>query len=282
MNNYPLLTSQAAQQIASHRLETASVLEDLHLADPTADVIEHQSSIEVAGPEQDMGVHDILTRCQAKIDSIASNAGTLEVTDVHEGQAAVLLYDCITNACVPMHVLDDHRFWTHLSVTYLWNFTTRRQSQAFLKHLDTHQSVAEAPGGAATSTERSATPGYMRYIDGNNSRHCVAARMYLRMKCLGGGDEAELAYAVKRGADFWQSHILRVKQGEHPGIVRAMVRRQANDDTYLETEPLREFAKWLNLESRNLELGFLDPTEQEALVERLWRRALDYQAKFKS
>lgn len=281
MSSYPILTAQAAQQIASHRLEAASDLNALQLDDPTTDVVEHESSVEAVESDADIDVRSKLRECQEQIDAITSHRDTLEVADVHEGQAAVLLYECVTAARIPTSVLDDRRFWTHLSLTHLWNFTTRRQSQSFLTQLGADAQADSEIRSDADAAATTKPPSYMRYLDGSNSRHCVASRMYLRMKCLGGSDEAELAYAVKRGADFWQSHILRVKQGEHPAIVRAMVRRQANDDTYLETQPLREFAKWLNLESQNLELAYLSPTDQEALVARLWLKALNYQGQLK-
>lgn len=92
------------------------------------------------------------------------------------------------------------------------------------------------------------------------------------MAALGGSEHADLASAVPGGTDLWRSHILRVRIGEHPPLVRAIVRRQSDQGKRLTTNPLREFAKELTRTLTNLVPALLDDGEADDLVAEIWNR----------
>ena len=175
-----------------------------------------------------------------------------------EGRAAVILYAAIEDSGSDVQALDDPGFWRYVALAHLWNLVAWREP-AF------RPSSSEEP---VSSTRVS------KYVDGKNFFNCVPSRMYLRVKCLGGLEFGDLASAVRKGTDFWRSHILRVRAGEYPPIVRAMVRRQAGVDTRLDTDPLREFAKQLNRTLVNLVPAMLDDDAADRLVGELWERHL--------
>ena len=173
--------------------------------------------------------------------------------DQTEGKAAVELFAAIEDAEVPVAALDDPMFWSWISLASLWNFIVWRQPKAFAK------------------TDGSADA-WNQYVDGRLSYECVASRMHLRMLALGGSDHADLASAVPGGTDLWRSHILRVRVGEHPPLVRAIIRLQAEPTTRLPTNPLREFAKELNRSLTNFVSALLDDEEADALIREIWDR----------
>ncbi|MYA74750.1 MAG: hypothetical protein F4Y27_08745 [Acidimicrobiaceae bacterium] len=159
-------------------------------------------------------------------------------------------------------MLDDPDFWCHLAIAHLWNFAVWREHGTLFPR-------PEASGEPVSSPGRK----FAVYIDGRRFHECVPSRMWLRVNVLG-GQELDLAFRAEGSTDFWRSHILRVKAGEHPGIVRAMARRQAEESTRLATTPLREFAKQLNRTLQNLLPAMLDDEAADALVEELWERQL--------
>lgn len=173
--------------------------------------------------------------------------------DQIEGKAAVELFDAIDNAEVPVAALDDPMFWSWVSLASLWNFIVWRQPSAF----------APADGSADA---------WNQYVDGRLSYECVASRMYLRVVAIGGSEHAHLASAVPGGTDLWRSHILRVRVGEHPPLVRAIIRLHANPTTRLPTNSLREFAKELNRTLTNFVPTLLDDEEADALIGEIWDR----------
>ena len=63
-----------------------------------------------------------------------------------------------------------------------------------------------------------------------------------------------------------------MKAGEHPPLVRAVVRRQANAATRLLTDPLRAFAKELRRTLTNLVPALLTDEAADELVGALWER----------
>ena len=173
-----------------------------------------------------------------------------------------MLFQAITDSGAEPAALDDPGFWRYVCLAHVWNFAAWRQPAAFAGKRSA-EGVPETP----TSLKS--------YVDGNRPHECVPVRMYLRVRALGGLEHAEFASAVPEGTDFWRSHILRVKVGEHPPIVRAMVRRQANDETRLLTDDLRELAKDLNRTLTNVVPALLDEDAAEDLVGELWDSRLD-------
>ena len=179
-----------------------------------------------------------------------------------EGKASLVLHRAISEAGTDFAVLDDPGFWRYVAIAHLWNFAVwREHGTLFPKR--------KASGEPASSPARK----FAVYIDGRRFHECVPSRMWLRVNVLG-GQETDLAFRAEGSTDFWRSHILRVKAGEHPGIVRAMARRQAQESTRLATTPLREFAKQLNRTLQNLVPAMLDDEAADALVEELWERQL--------
>ena len=181
--------------------------------------------------------------------------------DQIEGKAACRLYQALIDARVETATLDDPGFWRYVALAHVWNLIVWRQPGAF---------------AAAQSEEGDPKPkeSFRPYLDGHNFRECLPVRMYLRVKALGGLEHEHLAWAVRGTTDLWRSHILRVKVGEHPALVRAVVRRQADADTRLLTDPLRSFAKELTRTLTNLVPVLLDDDAADKLVGALWERQL--------
>lgn len=161
--------------------------------------------------------------------------------DEVEGKAAFELYRALEQ--VPIQILDDRGFWRYLSIDLFWDFIAWREREPF---------------------ERG---NHMRYVDGESNVNAVLPRMYLRMSALGGIEYAHLSSVVKRGTDFWRSHILRVSAGTAPPLTRALVRFQARHQ--LKRDDIRELAKRLSRQWTNVVLTIYDDDEAAALIEEL-------------
>ena len=211
------------------------------------------------GPELDV---DPLSEARHKIEVLARDDMSRSLRDSVEGEAACHLYQALEQLNVETPALDEPGFWAYISLVHAWNFIVWREPNAFTarRRLD----------GAVDTGEK-----FKTYIDGRKTTECVPARMYLRIRCLGGLEHASLASSVREGTDFWRSHILRIKAGEHPSFVRAIVRRQADDRTRLNTTELRGFAKDLTRTLTNLVPPLLSDEEADDLVHELWNRYLD-------
>ena len=158
-----------------------------------------------------------------------------------EGRAAVLLYEALSRADVG--ALDDPGFWRYLSLAHFWDFIAWRESGAFQ------------------------TGKFERYVDGVDARECVLTRMYGRGAAVGGLDHLDVAESVTAATDFWRSHVLRVRTGTAPPVVRALVKMQSTDR--LSTDELREFAKALNRMWANVVPAIYDDTDATALIREL-------------
>ena len=95
--------------------------------------------------------------------------------------------------------------------------------------------------------------------------------MYLRAAAVGGLPFAEYASVLPKATDFWRSHVVRVRTGTAPSLVRAFVDMQRQ--RRLPTDPLRQFAKALNRTWSNVVLSIYDD-EAQALVEEIRRQVL--------
>ena len=134
-------------------------------------------------------------------------------------------------------------FWRYLSLDLFWVFIQWRETKAF------------------------ARGNYLKYVDGRSSTECVLSRMYLRAAAVGGLEFAKYASALPRAADFWRSHVLRVRTGTAPSLVRAFVDTQRQQR--LPTDLLRRFAKDLNRTWSNVVLTICHDDETQALVEEI-------------
>ena len=203
---------------------------------------------------------DILDEARLDIEALLRGDEIVVLDrDQIEGKAACRLYRALMDAQVETVTLDDPGFWRYVALAHVWNLVTWREPAAF--------AIAHSEDGTLEPKES-----FRRYVDGHNSRECLPARMYLRVNALGGLEHEQLAWAVRGSTDFWRSHILRVKVGEHPPLVRAVVRRQADAATRLPTDPLRAFAKELNRTLTNLVPALLTDEAADELVGALWER----------
>ena len=258
---HPTLSRDAAFRIASERIVAAVQADDavsVNSLRPQDLVADLSGIVQWWGeePEMDTAPLDQMTReIRELVDSHDYETADADQT---EGRAACALYRALEQADPDAAALNHPGFWRYVGLACTWDLTVWREPRAF--------SVREAEDGS-----KEATASFRPYIDG---RECVPLRMYLRVKSLGGLRHESLAWAVREGTDFWRSHILRVKAGEHPSIVRAMVKRQADEATRLTTDPLRRFAKDLRRTTTNLVPALLNDDDADALVGELWDRSM--------
>ncbi|WP_419842265.1 hypothetical protein [Candidatus Poriferisodalis sp.] len=209
-------------------------------------------------------IEALLSQHQRNSNPRAATATAKLDDDQLEGKATVHVFDAVEASQAAPSALDDPGFWRYLALAHLWNFAAWRERRAF----------TAVPDDSGTLT---VPKNLGDYVDGKRQAVCVPLRMFLRVRCLGGTSHAGLASAVRQGTDFWRSHILRVVAGEHPTIVRAMVRRQADESTRLNTGSVREFAKELNRTLVNVVPAMLDDDAADELVGELWQRHLNTQ-----
>lgn len=263
---YPILSQPAALQVAQQRWKSrlsGSRPEDVSawwMADLYGDLSAH---VKWWGDGADLD-ESVFEEAREEVESLVNGGDTEGLdSDQTEGKAACRLYRAVEYARVQTPILDDPGFWRYVVVAHMWNFTVWRERQAAFS------AVAGSEDAAAGPLNR-----FKPYIDGRMSTECLPTRMHLRVKALGGLEYGHLAWAVSGGTDFWRSHVLRVKAGEHPPLVRAMVKRQAETSTRLPTGALRVFAKELNRTLVNLVPGLLNDEAADGLVGELWERQL--------
>lgn len=164
--------------------------------------------------------------------------------DPVEGQAAVLLFNALVEA--DEAALEDPGFWRYLSVgiAEFYAFIRWREKKSF-----------------AVGTQ-------YKYVDGLQPTECVLPRMYLRVRALGGAGNGHLASAIPWAADFWRSHIVRVRTSAYPAVVRAFAKMQRDDR--LTTSPLRKVAKDLSALRANVALYDYGDSEAETLLREIW------------
>ena len=247
----------ACRQIAQQRVRDVSDSAERFIDDLDSDV---RSASKKVGEGEALDM-TALEAARSEIESLLPADGTRHDVDRTEGRASVVLYRAVSDSGADAAALDDPGFWRYVSLAQMWNFVVWREP-------------AFKPKQASLDEPAPPKSNYEQYVDGRNYFNCVATRMYLRVKCLGGLEYGDLAWAVAKGTDFWRSHILRVKAGEHPFFVRAMVRRQMDPATRLDTDPLREFAKQLNRSLVNVVPAMLDEDAADAMVDELWTRQL--------
>ena len=191
-----------------------------------------------------MSVREAAANVQAELDENAKQ----EERERLEGEAAPLLHEALR--AVDIEVLDDPGFWRYLSLDLFWDFIRWREEPAFAKGLNY----------------------YLKYVDGERSTECVLTRMYLRAGAVGGIEFGHYTSAVPKATDFWRSHIVRVKTGTAPPVVRAFVDMQQRHR--LSTGPLRGFAKVLNRTWSNVALTVYDDAAATDLIGELRRDVL--------
>jgi hypothetical protein len=118
----------------------------------------------------------------------------------------------------PIEALDDPGFWRFLSLVHFWWFIA----------------VREAPAIGRGNV--------MTYVDGG--KECVPFRMFLRAQAIRQDDDYSLAGAMPKAADFWRSHVLRVKTGTAPPLARSFARLQK--EKAMVSDDVRPFARRIN------------------------------------
>lgn len=256
---YPCLDESATLRLARARiLERASPRAAARRREDLARDIQGDLHIRGDGAEFDPSALDSARRdIERLIDTANPEVAGLDQDQI-EGRAAILLHRALAQSSVTVPILDDPGFWRYVTLAQVWHFAVWREPKAF--------TPAPREDAEGVGHEK-----FKPYVDGKRFTECVPARMWLRVNMLGGSEE-HLAAAVRGGTDFWRSHILRVRLGEHPAIVRAMVRRQADEAMRLSTTPLRGLVKALTRTVNNLVPPVLDDEAADRLVGELWGR----------
>jgi len=143
---------------------------------------------------------------------------------------------------LPIEALDDPGFWRYLSLVDFWWFVA----------------VREAPAIGRGNV--------MTYVDGG--KECVPFRMYLRAQAIRDGDDYSLAGALPKSADFWRSHVIRVKTGTAPALARSFARLQI--DKAMVSDEVRPFARRMNRLWSNIVFHTWDDDDCDRLLAQLY------------
>lgn len=284
MTRYEVLDRPAVKKVVERRVAQARMAVSSYQSDLHSDLEDQVKPLQGPPNEDETPLSDTLEEARLDIEELIQDIRPeSRGADKIEAQAAVILYRALVRHRIPVEVLDNGGFWAHLSVAFLWNFAVWRHYSTFRKLVRPGEPLDDVNPSAAEENEvDKKRRNWLEYVDGARGSECIASRLYLRVNCLGGEEYSKLAVSGKQGADFWRSHILRVKQGEYPSIVRAMVQRQSDPELYLSPQnrgPLRRFARNLNHHLVNFEMEALTDEDQNCLVNRLWREQLEPEAR---
>jgi hypothetical protein len=195
-----------------------------------------------AGAEVDLGPLDQAVEAmrQRYVDFLGSGEGGQP--EEFEGIAAGELHKALRD--LPVEALDDPGFWRFVALDKLWWFIEDRE---------------EGPIGRGN---------HMTYVDGLRPAECVPMRMFLRAQAVGDGDDYGLASSMKRAADFWRSHVIRVRTAGAPPLARGFARLQSTER--MPTDEVRRFARRVNRLWTNVVLDRLDDAEADELMRELY------------
>jgi hypothetical protein len=140
-------------------------------------------------------------------------------------------------------VLDDPGFWRYLAVSRFWWFISWRESGPISR------------GNLAT------------YIDGRHSAESIPVRLFVRGQATLHDGSYSRASALERSADFWRSHVLRVRVGSSPQLTQALVDLQLQHR--MNTDELRALARLLNRSWSNIVLHLYDHESCRSFLEEL-------------
>ena len=200
-----------------------------------------------SGPEVDLGPLDAaVDSMRARyLDFLGSGEGGQpeEFEGLVSGEFHVALRE------LPVEALDDPGLWRFVALDKLWWIIEERERG---------------------SLERG---NHMNYVDGLRPAECVPMRMFLRAQAIGDGDDCSLASSMKRAADFWRSHVIRVRTGSAPPLARGFARLQSTER--MPTDEVRRFAKRVNRLWTNVVLDRLDDAEADELMRELYDTRAD-------
>ena len=170
-----------------------------------------------------------------------------------EGRLSPILHQGLADCRVPDEAMESPDFWRYLALRYFWWFIFWRHQTA-----QSGKNQAFKEGGK-----------YLRYLDHKKHEISVLARMYIRADLsLDESGSYELAWAGKGATDLWQSHVIPVRTGFSPVLVRALLRRQAREP--LGTEDLRDVVKQIKRSNTNVMPIDWDDAEADAYIGHHW------------
>ena len=170
--------------------------------------------------------------------------GLKQDKEVFEGRLSAAVHPPL--AALPAEVLDDRGFWRYLALSRFWWYVSWREA-----------------GPLASGNGRT-------YTDATQSVMAIPTRLFLRGQAVAKDGDYAPAYALERSADFWRSHVLRVKVGTSPDLTRAFVRLQ--QDRQMKTDPqLRPYARQLNRTWTNVVMNLYDEDEAYELLDDMYR-----------
>ena len=169
-------------------------------------------------------------------DSKSANASP----EAFEGRFAGQIHTALRD--LPIETLDDPGFWRYLSLVDFWWFVA----------------VREAPAIGRGNV--------MTYVDGG--KECVPFRMFLRAQAIRDGDDYSLAGALPKSADFWRSHVIRVKTGTAPALARSFARLQIEKS--MVSDDVRPFARRMNRLWSNIVFYTWDDDDCDRLLAQLY------------
>jgi hypothetical protein len=166
--------------------------------------------------------------------------------EVFEGRLAAEVHAKLTD--FNPEVLDDEGFWRYLAVSRFWWFIAWREAGPIRR------------GNLAT------------YVDGHLPAESIPLRLFIRGQSVYDDGDYSRAWALERSADFWRSHVLRVRAGSTPHLTRALVDLQLRHR--MTTDEMRRFARLVNRTWTNVVLYLYDDASSVELVEELYARLL--------
>lgn len=193
-----------------------------------------------SGTKVDLGpIEETSSALRTAMDQ-AGRSPTRVTPEEIEGQHSGRVHSALDGLAI--EALDDPGFWRYLSLRYFWDFIGVREAGPI------------------------ARGNVMPYVDGG--RECVPFRMYLRAQAIRVGDDYDLAGVLPKAADFWRSHIIRVRTGAAPALARSFVKFQAREQ--MPSTTVRPFAKRINRLWSNIVFDIWSEDECTELLEELY------------
>lgn len=185
----------------------------------------------------------VLAEFRRQLEKRGTNPSLTSDKEPFEGELAVAVFAVLDD--IPVEVLDDPGFWRYLAMSRFWWFIAWRE----------HESLAA--GGVST------------YVDGRRNTESIPLRLYLRAKSVADSNNPHIAAELKKCADFWRSHVTRVRTGSAPHLAAAFAAMQKDTSLRLPTKELRIFARRLNRLWSNVQLSVYGEVEAAAVIKEL-------------
>ena len=235
-NRYPTLRRSVAVDIAKLLVKEAKLL----VKEPKLSI---DDKVEWQGSGADVDLRPLVREVGALKDKFEL-ATPRPDHEVFEGQLAEVVHSQLVG--FPPEVLEDEGFWRYLALKEFWWFIEWREAGPIER------------GNIAT------------YVDGHLSAESIPVRLFLRGQsvCLDG--DYHWASELKQSADFWRSHVLRVRVGSAPHLVRALVELRLRHP--MTAHQMRELARLVNRTWSNVALNLYDDESSADLVEGLYQQ----------